>query len=610
MRAIISNVARAERTYAAASKHVAGVSAIALAIVVSAQSAARAQDLPADAQSIATVPQTDFNGWFASGSPTENGLVNPANSITFSNNPTLKNVDFYQWSERMFLWVTSPAPGKYGEPVFASPTFFDVSPVDANHHRTFIPHDPNQPPVLKLNLRAAQPGPHGLPVVLSKKGILFEVAPAALGSGLARVVAGPEGRATAFARVAVEGRKANFLNSAGQPIANAKPLFAPQFAESRVVQRFQLDNKPIFVDPSGDVVDVVTGEADGGVLLRQDSTPIYYGIAVNDVYAYFRTGVLNNAITPATAPFPTTQAELDKIVNFAGQPGPNQRTFTDPNALAIEVKTAWVEAAGLSDVDKYITMMGTVPTYDTTNPKQWTANGGQKKIKLALVGIHVVGSANGHPEMIWATFEHFGNTPNAAYAYNSKNGPNPKTVPQNTMGTWSFCADGANIGALFNVARQTITSGQVGASIVADTSQGSPYGPNNTIGPSNSIRFMPFGAASDQKPNPLIADSAESNTQIISINNSVRKQLKGKDIRKNYYFVGSTWTENGAPPTECFPQGNQVGTSQLANSTMETFQQATDSKFTAGISCFACHSNGNQPLTHVSHIYGGLQKLF
>jgi hypothetical protein len=41
---------------------------------------------------------------------------------------------------------------------------------------------------------------------------------------------------------------------------------------------------------------------------------------------------------------------------------------------------------------------------------------GQKTVNLAMVGMHVVGSTKGHPEMIWATFEHIGNAPNDDYS--------------------------------------------------------------------------------------------------------------------------------------------------------------------------------------------------
>jgi hypothetical protein len=81
---------------------------------------------------------------------------------------------------------------------------------------------------------------------------------------------------------------------------------------------------------------------------------------------------------------------------------------------------------------------------------------------------------------------------------------------------------------------------------------------------------------------------------MISLNNSVRSQLVKGDVRANYFFVGSTWTEGGQAPTGAYPQGNVIGTSQLANSTMETFQQQT------GNNCFSCHRTNT---TNVSHVY-------
>jgi hypothetical protein len=94
-------------------------------------------------------------------------------------------------------------------------------------------------------------------------------------------------------------------------------------------------------------------------------------------------------------------------------------------------------------------MTATVPTYDTSNPNQWTPNG-SKTVPLALVGMHVVGSTGthgspngpGHPELIWATFEHLGNTPLATYTYNSTAGL--KTVNRSTAGTWLFSKSNSN----------------------------------------------------------------------------------------------------------------------------------------------------------------------
>jgi hypothetical protein len=555
--------------------------------------ATSAQPIPADAQATATVPAALFASWFESGTPTLDGVVKPADSVAFSNDPGLQNVDFYQWSEQMFLWLTSPAPITYGGGggrIFSSPAFFDVSPPDQNGIRTFIPHELGL--IRPFHLRAAKFGAHALPVILDRAGKMFEVERPKLGPTGKQLILNGEGKLVEFGRITLEKdgkeRKPIFLDEEGKRIVNARPFIRPELRKSAVVARFATGNSQIFLNVFGNVIDTEEGQADNGVLLTQSGALIYYATMVNDVFAYFLTGTKGGGITPMPTQFPTTQAELNKVVTFAAAHG---KTFPDPNALAIEIKTSWVETAGLANASSYITMVGTVPTYDKTDPKHWIPNG-QKTVQLALVGMHVVGSANGHPEMIWATFEHFGNTPNATYTYNSTGGPNPKTVTQDTSGTWLFCPNGAT--SNFNTPLQSAN----GADIVSNS--------NNPIGPSNTIRFKPWGGAAGQDPNPLVADIAASNTQIISMNNSVRGQLVGADIRKNYFFMGATWTIGGAPPSGSFPNGNGVGTSQLANTTMETFQTISSS-FSASNNCFGCHV-GNT--TSVSHVFPGLKKLF
>jgi hypothetical protein len=191
-----------------------------------------------------------------------------------------------------------------------------------------------------------------------------------------------------------------------------------------------------------------------------------------------------------------------------------------------------------------------------------------------MLGMHVVGSTKGHPEMIWATFEHFGNTPNAAYTYNATAGPNPKTVAQDTTGTWLFSANGAP--APFNIAH-LVASG-------ADLTSISPF----TISPSNTLRENAWGSLAG-------AGSSGRNTEVIAINNSVLGQLVNGDVRKNYMFTGATWTIGGAAPTP----GNQVGTNHMTNTTMETYQQ--------GGNCFSCHATNT---TSVSHVFDPLKPLF
>jgi hypothetical protein len=573
---------------------------------------AYAQSLPPNPAQTCTVPAPTFASWFQSGRPSLNGVVNPADSVTF--NPS-SNCTFYQWSEQMFLWMTSPAPANYGGGggrIFDSPTFFDVSPPNANGQRIFLPHVPGF--IHPLALRAAQVGPHGLPVVMSRAGQLLEVEPAP--PNAVPQIRDESGKLVPIPHVKLDNGKPVLLDRAGKevkfsavPVPKAAPL-PPQartgLPPMALVRKFVVDKVPIFIDPDGNVIQSEEGQAGGGdVLMAQTGRKlIYYVTMSNDVFAYYRT--MLGTTVPTTAVFPTTQQQLDQIVQYAASRG---RTLVDADALAIEVKSSWIEADGLPNLSSYITMKATTPTYNTSSSTTWTQNG-QKTIQLALLGVHVVGSTAGHPEMIWATFEHANNTPNAAYSYvNTSN--QTVAVAQNTTGTWLFTESGASSG--FNQAHMAFANPSPCAanSICAV----SPF----SISASNTIRLKPFGAAFNTRPNPFDATAAASNSEIIAINNSVRGQLVGGDIRGNYTMIGATWTNGNAPtgsfsqaPRSGWPAPNEVGTSLLANSTMETYQQGT-SNDNSGSNCFACHSLGTASqttaTTALSHVFGVLQPL-
>jgi hypothetical protein len=95
-----------------------------------------------------------------------------------------------------------------------------------------------------------------------------------------------------------------------------------------------------------------------------------------------------------------------------------------------------------------------------------------------------------------------------------------------------------------------------------------------TISPSDTLRLKPFGAASNVSPNPIDGSSAASNSEIISINNNISAMMPSGDIRNNYVMSGATWSIPGVPPGAS-GTGIQVGTSQLTNSTMETYDQGS-----------------------------------
>jgi hypothetical protein len=595
--------------------------------------AAYAQTLPSDAKATCTVPAATFNSWFKSGAPSLNGVVNPANSITFSN--PVANCPFYQWSEQMFFWLTSPAPPAYGPSgrVIDTSVFYDVTPPDGAGKRHFIAHSPSFIHVFPV--RSAQVGPHGLQVLLDTKGNLLEVVHPPVAQSGNPLVRNAEGNLVEIQSVKVgPANKAIFVDTAGKtinpeiiergrtvpvervlPNVKAEMLRNPAIGSAssdllsgldpeRTVQMLKVTGvaNPIFVNFAGNIVEVEQGQADGSVLLTQSDHLIYFAIIVNDVYAYFLTGNKNHSF-PAQTKFPTTQAEADTIQAFAtGHGGPNP--FTDADALTMEIKTAWVEASTLSNPDDYVTTTGQIPVYTKTNSKHWTATGATKTVKLALVGMHVVGSTNGHPEMIWATFEHRRNTPLNSYKYDSTSGT--KTVGMNTAGNWLFSASGApGPASNFNIAHANY--------LMAPDIEGAN---GFSITGSNTLRNKPFGGGADKAPNPLIASTAASNTQVIAINNDIQSKMAAKgaasDVRLNYVMSGATWTEGGAPPTSPFPTGNQVGTSRLTNSTMETYQQGPNTDAN-GLNCLDCHSGnmlGDSGGGGLSHVYGTVKPLF
>jgi hypothetical protein len=556
------------------------------------------QTLPPDAGSSCATSLTpaEFNTWFESGSVSLNGAVKPANSVLFPDTP---NCSFYKWSEQMFLWLTSPAPPRYGSGglVMNTPAFYDVSlPDPVTGQRHFEPHTAGK--IRAFNLRAAQKGMLDLPVIVEKRTLrILEVLPPVLSPAGRQLVSDKDGNEVEIGGLRfTDNNQPVLLDVSGKEIQGPRALMrlnrnAPgmqtverrlsrldNFDRTELVQKIVFDKKTVFLDLFGHFTETEQGQADGGVLMAQNGSLVYYSLIVNNVFALYRT--MQGATVPPGTKFPLTQPELDAIVAFAASHG--QPPVIDPEALAIEIKASWVDAAGLADADKFIQMKAIVPTYDTTNPDDWVPNGTTTKT-LAMVGLHVVGSTgstnpsntnHGHPEMLWATFEHVSNGPLAQYSY-TKTPSGTGTIPQDTTGTWVFCANGA--AAPFNEKHMEM-GGPTFDHIVST--------PPFHISASNILRTMPWG---------LNGSSSTGNAEVISINNTVRSLLDPADLRRNYVHEGTTWTIFGASPTA----GNQVGTNKLENTTMETFNQ--------GGNCFNCHGTNT---TAVSHVFNETDPLF
>jgi hypothetical protein len=548
--------------------------------------------LPSNVSPTCTVSPVQFASWFEQGSVTPNGIVEAADGLTFLPG---SNCDFYKWSTQMFLWLTSPAPAKYGKGshVFNSPVFYDVSPVDGSGNRTLIPNAPDR--IRNFAPFITQFDKRGNPVVVDAQGKLRSIIRLETGPTGRPVARSKTGQLTEIQRTeAAPNGKPSFIDAAGKPIdaltQNGNPVLRDKAGKPIEIRgRVVIKGKTFLVDAAGNLVDTEQGQAGGGAVLMaqplQGGAPgslVYYALQVNDVYAYFLTGTKDNQILPTATQFPTTSQQLAQIKAYGLK---NNKTFPDANALTVEVKSSWVEADKVPNPGDFVVIEATIPTYTQVSNTQWNLSG-TKTAKLALVGIHVVGTVAGQPEMLWATFEHVNNTANAAYTYTNTNGTT-QTVPQQTSGTFVFTqfplpsnpSDANN---------ERMAVSQTG--ITADQ--------NQTIGPSNLLRLTPWGTA----PGSTFTGN---NTDVVSLNNSVLSQLAAGDVRKNYIHIGTVWTKGGAPPST----GTQVGTTALANTTMETY-------FQNSVNCFGCHQDppmlggpGNSD-NGLSHIWGPLKPLF
>ena len=542
--------------------------------------------LPDDVMPACGISNSEFAGWFVAGKVSPNGLVTPANSVAFTNT---SNCDFYDWSEHMLLWLTSPV--KEGGSVLESSLFYDVSE-SINDKRTLVPHDLKR--VLNMTNNINKTGPHGLPVMEDSTGRLLEIENAGTEETTPALVKSDKNGSQEVASVQQDAKGAlHFKDRQNKEIVHPKALIRHAMKEG-FVERFKVGNRFVFLDAKGKLTQSEVGQATGHVLMSKQGSLVYYLSSVNDVYAYYMTGVKNGELNGSR--FPVTAGARDSITAYAHKTG---HTLPDSNVLALEIKSSWVEASSLPNADQYFQVKATIPVYDTTSNVKWTPKG-EKTVAMAMVGMHIVGSVAGHPEMIWATYEHNGITPNAAYEYTTKEGKTA-TQPADTGTGWVFSTDASTTAV--NVPHMGNRDGRKTVPyITAQTGK--------TISASNTQRVFAWGAFGEA--NPRSKSAAASNTELISINKTITTLLAPGDVRANYLLIGATWTEKGAAPNgksysaQFSAPGSAVGTNVLANSTMETYFQ-TSSK-----SCFTCHSNSDKPgvlPSNLSHYFSSLQPM-
>lgn len=274
-----------------------------------------------------------------------------------------------------------------------------------------------------------------------------------------------------------------------------------------------------------------------GVLVDHGGRATYYAQYVNPlmfeeiIRLQWNNPTVLNEIPPDTE-FQTGDVELKaswKIV----QPGEDTSRYYVRPAL----------------VDRLVAGPGGTITVDKSAPPQ--------EVQVALVGLHVVGWVQGHPEAVWATFEQDDNAPDLA----PQQSPTAPVSDRN----WTFYT--ANTLALN--CNQVNTTG-----LTLDPA-------TQMLKPITQVcRQFPYGMAAGTK-NPNDLQNLEA---IKSLNASVKSQL-GDDVARNYFEVGAIWTNGDLQPNND-QQANRIGSTLLNNSVIETFTQNVQSDN----NCFSCHN--------------------
>lgn len=362
--------------------------------------------------------------------------------------------------------------------------------------------------------------------------------------------------------------------------------------------------------------------------VSKESTLVYYGVQTNRPFGY----LLQQQTPEANVDFLTSGEEICTLIEYASDSGfasitgnaqeiahlvcpdqfsagsltppvsiPELEPAIDVLSLTMELKTAWVKADSLQTPEKYIRQMGTVLEYDTSGATKWTnPTPSSAPVELALIGMHVVGSVAGHPEMIWATIEHVDNAPNTTYDYNICSTIYDCPVDQLTEISATATGDWLLSDGTATNANQKTATVQSDGSIQAATAGG-------TIAPTNVNRSVPWGNPND---NPSTSNKAEiaslKNALLVSMNRDVQDHVRAaqeNDPRQYYFLSGAVWSDGGAIPVQG-SAAQTLGSTQLANSALETFTQ--------GGGCFSCHSNwtGNadEGSVTLSHIFGSFIK--
>jgi len=306
-----------------------------------------------------------------------------------------------------------------------------------------------------------------------------------------------------------------------------------------------------------------------GILVDHNGNPVYYSQYLNDTFVSFIKD--NDLTTPKT------------VQNFPAT------TSFPPGA--IEIKASWRIVEKGDDVSKVFTRKSSVYALKNSKGKIVVNKDVKRNVTLALVGFHIGGIVENHPEMVWATFEPRTNAPNVK----------PGTLPSTAV---------SSKGHVFYTANTRYASCNVpsGVTLNAATQKLSPvtqvcrqYKFGNAKNDFNTRGLRNQYAEDDTLNTKILKNITKNDDNVKELNAIVRKNLK--DVFVNYREVGAIWFASGVSGGNPLKPGMYlttdvgqytdgkvkqvlIGSLKLSNSTIETFTQLAS----AQENCLRCHN--------------------
>jgi hypothetical protein len=310
----------------------------------------------------------------------------------------------------------------------------------------------------------------------------------------------------------------------------------------------------------------------GGLLIDQRGNPIYYAIHVNQAFAAF---LRNN--------------NLNSVAAVAANP-----TLTFPNGV-VEIKSAWQIVDSNHPPAGYFVTKAKVPRLTAKSGTDVAPDGTLRDVTVALIAIHIAFTMEGHPEMIWSTFDHLGHDCSGNVAQD--NVPSLADLPGKVSDDVpvSPCS--------WNLYKANTTKGQSNntpstSTLVSAFDEGSQtFTKSGTTLQTSIVRSFPGSKQDDPKPDDELTALNQSMSGAFQI------PTEANDVRRNYQLVGAVWMDDplgGHPPQPgLFKAGMKIKNAQgigpdtpgamnagedgLSSVAMESFSQ-TDSP-----NCFSCH---------------------